>query len=343
MAWAAMGAALFVVLLSENKLAAAKNIHWRFVALGALAAAATSMLFFSSFFTYPHGILDSVTTFKTYLDRGTGGFQDHIYPWYQYGKWLFANEFERRPFWTEVIILLLSLCGFISIFSKRRRDTSDRHLLKFIALYTLILTAMYMIIPYKTPWSLLGFYHGFIIIAAFGAGELLDSLKSSRAKFAAAIIIFAALVHLGWQATQLNFKYDADSSNPYVYAHTDKDIFRLVEGIEQITQFWEEEKHTYIEVVCPGADYWPLPWYFRTFKNVGYFNEFDFGRPAGSIIITMPTLEFDLLKKLYETPPPGQRNMYIPFFEYGVRLRPGVELDMYVRKDIWDEWYRNTP
>jgi uncharacterized protein (TIGR03663 family) len=343
MAWIAMGASLFLVLLFEKKFNRLKSVKWSFVIFGVLAAAAISMLFFSSFFTHPRGIIDSIATYKTYLDRGTGGFQAHIYPWWQYGKWLFASHLPARPLWTEAIILLLSLYGLFSIFSKPSRDESEKAFFKFIALYTLILTAMYMVIPYKTPWSLLGFYHGFILIAAVGASEILKNLKTRPLKIAASALFAGLLLHLGWQAVQMNFKYDADISNPYVYAHTDKDIYRLIENIDQITSHWAEGKNTYIEVVCPGSDYWPLPWYLRSYKNVGYFSEFDQTLPAGALILSMPALESDLLKKLYETPPPGQRNMYIPHFEHGVRLRPGIEMDLYVRKDVWDEWYRNSP
>ena len=91
---------------------------------------------------------------------------------------------------------------------------------------------MYMVIPYKTPWSLLGFYHGFILIAAVGASEILKNLKTRPIKIAASVLFAGFLLHLGWQAVQMNFKYDADVSNPYVYAHTDKDIYRLIENID---------------------------------------------------------------------------------------------------------------
>jgi len=57
----------------------------------------------------------------------------------------------------------------------------------------------------------------------------------------------------------------------------------------------------------------------------------------------MPALEASLIKKLYETPPPGQRHLYLPHFDHGVWLRAGVELDLYVRKDVSDLWYRLTP
>ena len=205
-----------------------------------------------------------------------------------------------RPLWTEAIILLLSIFGFASIFSRRRDTRGDRPFLRFLALYTLLLSLLYMIIPYKTPWSMLGFYHGFILVAAVGADEIFSLAKSTAGKWAVASLLTAALLHLGWQTVELNFKYDADISNPYVYAHTDPDIFLLTGAIKDITKYSPDGKSTYIEVVCPNADYWPLPWYLRRYNNVGYFAEFDNSLPAGDLIVTMPALETSLLKKLEE-------------------------------------------
>jgi len=343
LAWLAMGAAVAFTLLWERKLSALQHLRWRGVLFGALAAAVVSMLFFSSFFSNPHGIIDSIATYKTYVNRGAGGFQAHVYPWYQYAKWLFASHMSGRPLWTEAIILLLSIFGFASIFSRRRDTRGDRPFLRFLALYTLLLSLLYMIIPYKTPWSMLGFYHGFILVAAVGADEIFSLAKSTAGKWAVASLLTAALLHLGWQTVELNFKYDADISNPYVYAHTDPDIFLLTGAIKDITKYSPDGKSTYIEVVCPNADYWPLPWYLRRYNNVGYFAEFDNSLPAGDLIVTMPALETSLLKKLYDIPPPGQRDMYIPQFERSLWLRPGVQIDLYVRKDVWDIWYRNSP
>ncbi len=345
LAWVAMGSAAVLLLVFDKSRTAdaMKTIKRRHLLIGLATGAAVSMLFFSSFFSNPHGVVDSIAAYKTYFDRGAGGFQAHIYPWHQYFKWLVANKSPGRPLWSEGIIFLLAAPGFVAVFSKNRADRSGIVFARFIALYTIILTLIYMLIPYKTPWSMLGFYHGFLIVAAIGAGEIFKRTKTIFARGAAAVVIAAALLHLGWQALQLNFKYEADPCNPYVYAHTDKDIFRLIDSVNRISNYWREGKDIYIEVVCPNDDYWPLPWYFRGYSRVGYFSRFDFNLPAGALIITTPALEADLLKKLYEIPPPGRRDMYIPQFERGVWLRPGVQLDLYVRKDVWDEWRRNSP
>ncbi|HEX2974040.1 MAG TPA: hypothetical protein VHP11_17035, partial [Tepidisphaeraceae bacterium] len=45
----------------------------------------------------------------------------------------------------------------------------------FLASYTVLLTAAYSAVPYKTPWCLLGFLHGMILLAAVGAVALIRS------------------------------------------------------------------------------------------------------------------------------------------------------------------------
>ena len=94
----------------------------------------------------------------------------------------------------------------------------------------------------------------------------------------------------------------------------------------------------YIEVICPAHDYWPLPWYLRAFPNVGWWSEVDVSVPAAPLIICKPSLEPALLKKLYEVPPPGQRDLYLPLFDSYSEIRPTVEVRGYVVKSLWDRY-----
>ena len=43
---------------------------------------------------------------------------------------------------------------------------------RFLALYTFALAAAYSLIAYKTPWCLLSFWHGMILLAGVGAAWL---------------------------------------------------------------------------------------------------------------------------------------------------------------------------
>lgn len=337
--WFAAGTALLVIGRRDIFEKESLRVFGK-IALGLLIGAVISALFFSSFGQNPRGVIDSILTYKFYLQRGSGEATPHVHPWFTYLKWLAWNHTAGRPLWTEGFILLLGAVGAgLALFKP-----TDQHpkFWRFIALYTVILTVIYALLPYKTPWSLLSFYHGWVLLAGYGASMLWGKTRP-RLNVAFAVILLIGIMHLGFQAKALSWNYDTDASNPYVYAHTHRDIFKLTDAVEQLCRSSALGKEEYIEVICPGDDYWPLPWYLRRFKKVGYFSQVDLQRPPARLIIAMPQVQSDLLTKLYELPPPGQRHMYLPFFENGLLLRDGVEIDLFVRKDLWDEWRHNTP
>lgn len=298
-----------------------------------------SALFYSSFLTYPKGILDSLLTYKTYLNRA--GYNDwHIHPWYYYFKLLIYSKLNARPLWSEALIVLLAVVGLFTSIRGKDSGRINSNLLRFIAFYTLIMTAIYSAIPYKTPWSMLGFFHGMILLAAVGAVSI-SNIKSKKVLCTFILLIIASIGHLFVQSYLSNYKYEADPSNPYVYAHPVKDIFAIIERVEKISEIHPDGKDMFIEVICPGDDYWPLPWYLRSFPNVGWWNEVDFSLPAAPVIIASPSVESDLLKKLYELPPPGEKNLYLPLFDNYTELRPQIEIRGYVVKDLWDLYIQN--
>ncbi|MCJ7811920.1 hypothetical protein MUP95_01200, partial [bacterium] len=175
-----------------------------------------------------------------------------------------------------------------------------------------------------------------ILCAAFGAASILNIQSSQWLKRFGSFFIFAVVCHLLIQSYFLNNQYVDDPSNPYVYAHTDKDIFKITEKINDIAEIYPDGKNIYIEVICPGNDYWPLPWYLRAFPNVGWWNQVDYSVPAAPIIIAMPSVESNLIKKLYQFPPPGEKSLYLPLFDQYVELRPLIEIRGYIQKDLWD-------
>jgi uncharacterized protein (TIGR03663 family) len=311
-----------------------KTNAWHILIILATAGV-ISILFYSSLFTNPRGLIDSFTAYKTYFQRA-GQNSWHIHPWFYYFKLLIGSKSAARPFWSEGLIVVLSVIGLASVFRRKQHLQIDRSLLRFIALYTVILAIGYSMIPYKTPWSMLGFYHGMILLAALGA----TSLSTIKANFILRLFIMLFLVlgvsTLFVQSYLLNFIYEADPSNPYVYAHTSKDVFALTQKIEEIAQVHPDGKNMVIEVICLDDDYWPLPWYLRSFPNVGWWNKVNFNQPAAEVIIASPSVESELLKKLYEWPPPGEKDLYIPLFRFPKELRPGVEIRGYVTKELMD-------
>ena len=149
------------------------------------------------------------------------------------------------------------------------------------------------------------------------------------------LIIFG-LVHLLWQSYQLNYVYYASQANPYVYAHPGTDVFIIQKEVEEVVRAHTQQDKLYIQVLAENNDYWPLPWYFRSFDCVGWWDHVPNEEPPGSVIILNADLEPELIKRLYEKPPPGQRDLYLPLFDRYIELRPGIEFRGYIKKSDWD-------
>ena len=326
---------------------------------GLAAGAIVSALFYSSFLTNPRGILDSVRTYTTYFDRA-GNNTLHIHPWYYYLKMLIYSRYGDGPRWTEALIVLLAVVGFIAAMTRKglsfanvhparlpmclaRLNTSPSstggiHLLRFIGFYTLILTAAYSIIPYKTPWCMLGFLHGMILLAGVGAVVLVKLMPNVLPRLIILLLLFEGSVHLTWQSYLSNYEFYADSRNPYVYAHPTNEVFTITEKIEEYASVHEDGYDIPVDVICPEGDYWPLPWYLRSFKKIRWSNEVDNDTASAPLVIASPDVEAALTNKLYSLTPPQERQMYLYLFDrpYYVWLRPQVKLLGFVRKDLWE-------
>jgi uncharacterized protein (TIGR03663 family) len=308
--------------------------------VGIAAAAIVSFLFHSSFLTNPNGILDSVRTYATYFNRATEN-AVHNKPWYYYLDILTHLEFLEDITWNEDIIVACAAFCLIVPIVKRYRALFDLSLLRFIILYTLIMTAVYSAIPYKTPWSMLSLLHGMILLAAVGLTVLLKMDPGWWQNLIFRCVVAFFFLTLPVQAYLGSYHYCTHQSNPYVYAHPVNDVFTIAERVEEMSKAHPDGREMPIEVICPNGDYWPLPWYLRAFPNVWWLSDVDDTIPAAPVIIASPAVEPALMRKLYELPPPGRRNLYVPLFDSYTELRPQVELRGYVTKDFWDRFQQH--
>ncbi len=317
--------------------------------IGLAGAGIVSALFYSSFFTHPAGIVDSYTALAHYLDRAQHDW--HVHPWHYYLQMLIFFRVGSGPVWSEASIVVLAGVAILRVFrGPRHRGTGldgvdgngvGTDLARFLSFYSIVLFALYSAIPYKTPWNLLSPLHGLILLAGVGAASMLDGPRRGRALVVAALLLLAA-GHLGVQACLANWKYYADPVNPYVYAHPTDDVVRIAERVQALANVHPSGNEMYIEVIVPGNDYWPLPWYLRAFPNTGWWDRVEMDAQAAPVILATPSVEADLLEKLYERPPPGQRFLYLPFFESPTLLRPTIELRGWVVGELADSYHRQT-
>ncbi len=316
---------------------AAKAIKRSHLIAGLAAAIIVSALFYSSFLANPGGIFDSFRAYGAYFDRA-GNNTLHIHPWYYYLKMLMYSRYGDGPIWTEALIVLLAVVGFIAVMTKKGLSSANVHLLRFIAFYTLVLTVVYSAVPYKTPWCMLGFLHGMILLAGVGAVVLVKLVPNVWPRLIVIFLLFNASVHLAWQGYLSSYKFCADSRNPYVYAHPTPEVFTIAQRVEDIARVHEDGKQMQIQVICPEDDYWPLPWYLRSFSKVQWWNKVADDVPSAPLIIASDKVQEALTNKLYALTPLQERQMYLFLFDepYYVWLRPKVKLLGLVRKDLWD-------
>ncbi len=311
-----------------------------------LTACLVAAAFFSMFGRHWAGPRESILAYANYFRRGSQP-GEHSEPWYYYLQVFFADWPSKRIFWSEGLIALLALAGGIDALGQRKAAEA-KALPRFLTFYTFLLTLLYSLISYKTPWCGLNFLIGMILLAGVGAAAIFRCLRTRSASAgaashprwriglvfaAAAILLSAGAGHLGWQSYQLNFnpRFLADPLNPYCYAHTPPPLPRLVERLDYVAGRAPEGHDLWIQVVVTD-NYWPLPWYLRNFneKRVGYWldakvwkRERDRYPPPAILICSSDVDTDDYATRLADYGDPDFAS-----------LRPGVLLKVYIRKDL---------
>lgn len=328
----AMAGALTLLLLLERKnfkkAEKGRRFSSRHFLLFVGAAAVVAIVFYSSFFENLSGPLDSVLAYKNYFSRaGSGGIHSH--PWYYYIQMLSFFRLQPGPYWSEIFILILALIGGATGFVRNKKDDNNLNLIRFIFFFTLFSLTIYSSVSYKTPWNLLPFHFGFMLLAGFGASFLIHLSKKVWIKIGVVVLLLLGIYHLSIQCYRTNFIYYADPRNPYVYSQTTNDFLNLVERVHDLSSVHPDGKDIFIKVVAAPTEYWPLPWYLRQYDRVGYWedikNAFDY--PEASIIISSMDKAEEIVSKI------GDR--FISEF-YG--LRPGVLLSLHIEKNLWDKF-----
>ena len=320
---ALFGGLLLARVFSKEPLGEKPPISHAFVLLG--SAFFVAFLLFSSFFQNPKGIVDSVLSFQNYLGKaGEAGF--HSYPWSYYLEMLAFSRYGSGPVWSEALILILAIAGCVAAIWPRSGEDSRPLFMRFVFFYTVISTTIYSFIPYKTPWNMLPFYAGIILLAGSGAAFLLEVSKKPLLQSLIFVLLGLGLYHLGGQNYRANFVFYADSRNPYVYAHTSTDFLNLVRRVEDIARYHPDGKGMLIKVITHPDEAWPLPWYLRGFTRVGYWQEAFEAGPLADVPVVISSV--DLTEKIQTQ----LRDTHQGEF-FG--LRPEVLLAVHIRKDLW--------
>ncbi len=274
------------------------------VFLGIITFALVSVVFFSSFFTYENGISAAFEAYNIWTKTGS---TDHASngTW-AYLKWLAGAE---GP------ILILGFLGTVIAFWK-----ATHRFAMFAGLWGFGLFAAYTIIPYKTPWIAINFVLPMALVAGYAINELAGE-RDRWLRMAAKIFAGTALVICLFQCIELNFfRYD-DDRRPYVYVHSMRGMNEMIGKIEHIAKVSRKGEQTKIIITSP--ENWPLPWSLNQYKGAAFFGSV-VKTPDAEAVIGQTTQRETLDKEYSAT--------HVVTGTYA--LRPGVDLLLYIRKDL---------
>jgi len=305
-------------------------LRWKVLVGAVVVGLVVAAILFSGLFTNRRGPVDAIRTYSTYLHRsggeGAAGMHDKAFDYYL--RLLLYWRYGRGPIHSEALIVFLAIVGLArSLWPNMGVALGRAVFLRFLAFYTVALMLIYSAIPYKTPWCLLGFLQGLILLAGVGAVTMVRVMPHVSLRYVMAGILFVPAGNLAYQAWRINYKYFADQRfNPYLYATPVGDFLRLVERIREVAKVSPVRKAVSIKVTT--ADCWPLPWYLRDFENVAYYASSQNARPETAYIVVGSADDGHLESILSEG--------WMPAQNFGLRRQ--VILSVYIEKKLWQAY-----
>ncbi|MFB3853532.1 MAG: flippase activity-associated protein Agl23 [Vicinamibacterales bacterium] len=282
-----------------------------------------SGLAYSSFSSNPEGIMESVRAFGIYAGRGLAP-GPHEQSWHYYLRTLLWSNSGGLVL-TEALVLVLAAVGVGSAFVRRRRCFWPW----YVSLYTLFAAAAFSALRYKTPWNLLSFHTGFVVMAGVGVASLFALPRSRAIRVLLFAVLAAGCGHLAFQAWRASFRFPADPRNPYAYAQTSTDFLRLIQRINDLASSHADGDRMFVAVIAGPYEQWPLPWYLRRMLRVGYWTDAsNVPIPAGTPVVIASQANAEAVET-------SIARGYVAE-HYG--LRPGVLLTMYIEPGLWESF-----
>lgn len=174
------------------------------------------LLLFTSFLTYPQGMLKFFEAFLPWAKTGTGE-SGHNKPAYYFFLML-------AKYYAPIVVPAL-LTGFWSLGKRRPRGV-------FLFLYSMLLIIFYSAIPYKTPWCLIHMGLPFVMLGGYGLSKALDP-DNVAPLIRGHIIVFLviAFVPYSYFSWKINFRQYDNDDYKIIYVQTDRafeNMFDLV-------------------------------------------------------------------------------------------------------------------
>ena len=225
----------------------------RAIALALLTALVVAIMFYSSFGTNLPGLRDALAVYSPAAERATGD-SAHVKPWWYYLR-LFGWHQEGGLLWQQLTFSLLAVIGAVAAFAQHRP------FLRSVVIYTVLITIVLSVTPYKTPWHAIHLVPGMAVLAA-------GAVTIFRRLWLGAALVFAVMFSQFRQTKLVAFLRPADARNPYAYVHSSPDVLKFRALTDAALA---RNPSGVIRVI--SEEYWPLPWYFRGLSQVGYWSQ----------------------------------------------------------------------
>jgi uncharacterized protein (TIGR03663 family) len=272
--------------------------HLPLIGLAVLLFLGVLVLLYTSLFTNWRGAADALKAFAIWTKTGTTA---HTRSWTTYFGWLSAEELP---------LLIVGGAGVVAAIWK-----ADNRFAVIVALWALSITFAYSFIPYKTPWLALNIIAPLAITGGY-AFELIwrrrDALPRTLLPAVAVVVVSTGL----FQSYMLNFVEYDDSAHPYVYAHTSREALVMVREVDRL-----EQLNPGASIAVTSRDHFPLSWYFRAYGAGYYGRPIVTGDPLVVASVEQQTVLDGALGERFERKGP-------------YTLRPGVQLVLYIRRDL---------
>ena len=279
--------------------------------------------------------MDSVRAYALYLERaGTASW--HFHPWDYYLRLLVHFPATGTPFWTEGLIVVLAVVG-----GRRRAGprgacpARTRGPCASWGSTRSSCSSLYSAIPYKTPWCLLGFLHGMILLAGAGAVFLVQAARGVAAKALVCALLVARRVapRLAGLLRELPLRVPTPATRTSTRT-PGRTSSRSSRRLKALAEAHPDGLAMPVQVVS-RENLWPLPWYLRGFSNVAWWNGVSDTAPSAPVIVATPDMEEALVPGSSTTcRPPASGSSTWSIFERPVELRPRVELRGYAARTL---------
>lgn len=327
LAW--LGAAGLVALgnrawLTRAALLAAWRNYRVPAALSILTAVLTAGYFYSDGLRHPHGVVDAVNTFFVYK-TGAG----HDKPFFYYLDFLTIPHKSGGIWWFGTPVALLALLAFAASFRRAAMDATSRNIIRFIAYAAVGHFIIYGLIAYKTPWLMVLPWAHVCLLAGFSVAGMAGRHRLWQA--ALLVLVGLTLVSQFRQTRYAVGRLASDARNPFAYVPTRRDIESVETWLQQLTKMAAGQSVEPMAVI--GTGYWPLPWYLRSFKAIGYWQEPPANIGEFPVVFCVPESADAVMTQLATSHTPLPRG-----------LRANVAVTLFIRNDIWTAWMKSdTP